>query len=62
MKTSNLLSREKTYLLETINQDGFSETHEITAFNLKQALKTKSEIIGNSKSGEKSVGQIRLKK
>ncbi len=62
MENSNLLNGEKVYLLETVNQDGHYETHEITAFSLKEAKKVKSEIIGNSRDGEKAVGQLRLKK
>jgi len=62
MKNPNLLNGEKIYLLETVNQDGHYETYEITAFSLKEAKKVKSEIIGNSRDGEKAVGQLRLKK
>jgi len=62
MKSSNLLKGEKVYLLETIDQDGASEIYEIEAFNLKEAKKTKSAIIGNSRCGERAVGPMRLKK
>lgn len=62
MKNSTLLNGEKIYLLNTVNQDGHHETHDIAAFNLKEAKKIKSEIIGNSRDGAKAVGQLRLKK
>lgn len=62
MKSSTLLNGEKIYLLETVNQDGYHEIHEIEAFSLKEAKKVKSEIIGNSRDGAKAVGQLRLKK
>lgn len=62
MKNPNLLNGEKIYLLETVNQDGHYETYEIEAFSLKQAKRMKSEIIGNSRCGEKAVGPLRLKK
>jgi hypothetical protein len=62
MKNSTLLKGEKVYILETIDQHGANEIHEIEAFNLKQAKRTKSQIIGNSRSGQKAVGNLRLKK
>ena len=62
MKNLKLLQGEKIYLIETINQDGDIENHEIIAFNLKEAKKIKSKIIGNSRDGEKVRGQMRLKK
>lgn len=61
MKNVNAIT-EKTYILETIDQDGYNETYEICAFNLKEAKQIKSQIIGNSRSGEVAVGQLRLKK
>lgn len=39
MKNSTLVKGEKIYLLDTVNQDGHCETHEIAAFNLKEAKK-----------------------
>lgn len=62
MKNPNLLNGEKIYLLETVNQDGHYETYEIAAFSLKEAKRTKSDIIGNLRCGEKAVGHLRLKK
>ena len=59
MQNSTLLKGEKNYSFETIDQDGDVKTYNIGAFNLKEAKTYKNNIIGNSRSGEQTFGQIK---
>ena len=48
----------RAYQFNTIDQNGEVNVYKVECFNLKQAKNYRSEIIGNSQSGEKIHGHI----
>lgn len=54
-------AKEKTYIFQTIDQDGCIGTYEVDSFTFDEAKKYRNHVVGNSRCGEEPYGRITLK-